>query len=199
MRRNEATSSHPMSPHVKVPFLPPISDEKEYTLVLDLDETLVHYYEEGNTVLIRPQACQFLQEMAQYYEVVIFTAGTKDYADWALAHLENQAAYQYIDHRLYRDHTIQCMDVFIKDLSNLGRDLSKTIIVDNITENFLLQPDNGVTIKSWFDDPDDTALADMTPLLRQIVEQMVPDVRQALKESKEQLLTAIASGESNPT
>lgn len=64
MRRNEATSSHPMSPHVKVPFLPPISDEKEYTLVLDLDETLVHYYEEGNTVLIRPQACQFLQEMA---------------------------------------------------------------------------------------------------------------------------------------
>lgn len=77
------------------------------------------------------------------------------------------------------------MDVFIKDLSNLGRDLSKTIIVDNITENFLLQPDNGVTIKSWFDDPDDTALVDMTPLLRQIVEQMVPDVRQALKESKE--------------
>jgi len=76
--------------------------------------------------------------MAQHYEVVIFTAGTKDYADWALAHLKNQAAYMYIDYRLYRDHTIQCMDVFIKDLSQLGRDLDKTIIVDNITENFLL-------------------------------------------------------------
>ena len=72
----------------------------------------------------------------------------------------------YIDHRLYRDHTIQCMDVFIKDLSQLGRDLDKTIIVDNITENFLLQPDNGISIKSWFDDPDDTALADMAPLLQ---------------------------------
>ena len=58
------------------------------------------------------------------------------------------------------------MDVFIKDLSCLGRDLSKTIIVDNITENFLLQPDNGISIKSWFDDPDDTALADLAPLLR---------------------------------
>jgi TFIIF-interacting CTD phosphatase-like protein len=53
------------------------------------------------------------------------------------------------------------MDVFIKDLSNLGRDLDKTIIVDNITENFLLQPENGISIKSWFDDPDDTALLDL--------------------------------------
>ena len=44
--------------------------------------------------------------MAQFYEVVIFTAGTKDYADWALSHLKSQAAYLYIDHRLYRDHTI---------------------------------------------------------------------------------------------
>lgn len=174
-----------MNQHVKIPFLPPLHGSKEYTLVLDLDETLVHYYEEKNTVLIRPFASQFLKQMAQYYEVVIFTAGTKDYADWALAHLQNSAAYHYIDHRLYRDHTIQCMDVFIKDLSNLGRDLNKCIIVDNITENFLLQPENGISIKSWFDDPDDTALDDLAPLLRQIVEQKVPDIRVALKESKE--------------
>ena len=76
--------------------------------------------------------------MAQQYEIVIFTAGTKDYADWALEHLANKAARHYIDYRLYRDHTIQCMEVFIKDLSYLGRDLDRTIIVDNITENFLL-------------------------------------------------------------
>lgn len=69
--------------------MPPLSSNKEYTLVLDLDETLVHYFEERNTVLIRPYATHFLQLMAQHYEVVIFTAGTKDYADWALAHLKN--------------------------------------------------------------------------------------------------------------
>lgn len=57
--------------------------------------------------------------------------------------------------------------------------------MDNITENFLLQPDNGISIKSWFDDPDDTALADLAPLLMSIVEQKVVDVRIALKESKD--------------
>ena len=63
------------------------------------------------------------------------------------------------------------MEVFIKDLSNLGRKLTKSIIVDNITENFLLQPDNGISIKSWYHDPNDTALMDMAPLLMQIVQQ----------------------------
>jgi len=131
--------------------------------------------------------------------VAIFTAGTKDYADWALKLIPFDAARRFIDHRLYRDHTIQCLEVFIKDLANLGRDLSRTIIVDNITENFLLQPENGISIKSWFDDPHDTALMDLEPLLSQIVEQNVPDVRIALRESKELLLEAIASGEINPT
>jgi len=89
-----------------VPFLPPPTGTREYTLVLDLDETLVHYFEERNTVLIRPFASQFLQQMSALYEIVIFTAGTKDYADWALEHLQSRAAYHFIDHRLYRDHTI---------------------------------------------------------------------------------------------
>lgn len=122
--------------------------------------------------------------MSQYYEIVIFTAGTKDYADWALNFLPDDAACKFINHRLYRDHTIQCMDVFIKDLANLGRDLNRTIIVDNLTENFLLQPENGLTIKTWYADPDDTALLNMTPLLQQIVEREMPDIRMALRESK---------------
>ena len=62
------------------------------------------------------------------------------------------------------------MEVFIKDLANLGRDLKKTIIVDNISENFLLQPENGIPIKSWFVDPHDTSLMELAPLLQQIVE-----------------------------
>jgi CTD small phosphatase-like protein 2 len=65
-------------------------EEKEYTLVLDLDETLIHFVDMGSEsyFLIRPGAIMFLEEMYKYYELVVFTAGMKDYADWVLDQLD---------------------------------------------------------------------------------------------------------------
>ena len=71
--------------------------------------------------------------MSKYYEIAVFTAGLKDYADWILNDLDKQG---FISHWLYRDHTKLRNGVYIKDLSKLGRDLSKIIIVDNIEDNF---------------------------------------------------------------
>ena len=82
---------------------------------------------------IRPGADQFLKEMFELYELVIFTAGTEEYADWALMFLDNVSL---IKHRLYRQHALPFNGYYVKDLSRLGRDLSKTLIVDNIAENF---------------------------------------------------------------
>lgn len=96
------------------------------------------------------------------YELVIFTAGLQDYADYILDRLDTQ---NWISHRLYRNHCDLQGNVFQKDLSKLGRDLSKTLIVDNSAENFQLQPDNGIYIKSWYDDPEDKALPQLAPLL----------------------------------
>ena len=76
---------------------------------------------------------KFLYEMSKYYELVVFTAGLKDYADWIINDFDRS---NYINHRLYRDHTRYRNGVYVKDLSKLGRDLSKIIIIDNIEENF---------------------------------------------------------------
>jgi len=71
---------------IKVPYLNEKAANKKYTLVLDLDETLIHYVEvamegqEGTMgrFLIRPGVDTFLKEMGKHYEIVVFTAATQD-------------------------------------------------------------------------------------------------------------------------
>lgn len=71
--------------------------------------------------------------------------------------------------------------MYIKDLSMLGRDLSKTLIIDNLYESFISQPDNGILVKSWYDDMEDTELLTLLPFLRGLVEDKVPDIREVLR------------------
>lgn len=120
--------------------------------------------------------------MAKYYEVVVFTAALQDYADYILDRMDTTRT---VKHRLYRQHTDFANNVYQKDLSKLGRELSRTIIVDNNAENFQLQPDNGVYIQSWYNDPQDQGLAKLAPLLIDIVKKGYDDVRVALKQFRE--------------
>lgn len=92
---------------LKPPFLPKQTQQcLQFTLVLDLDETLIHYFEmpsdghsEGGHFLVRPGARQFLRDMVKCYEIVIFTAAMQEYADWVLDALDSE---KVISHRLYR-------------------------------------------------------------------------------------------------
>ena len=88
-------------PPVQAPYLAASKDPNCYTLVLDLDETLVHYYENAGegAFRIRPGCEKFLKEMSEIYEVVIFTAAMQDCADWVLDSIDKP---KYISHRLYR-------------------------------------------------------------------------------------------------
>ena len=181
-------------PVVYPPYLPPIDESKyRYTLVLDLDETLVHYFQTENEGkwLIRPNAEEFLKEMSKYYEIVIFTAAMQDYADWVIDQIDPEG---YIQYRLYRQHALPWGSIYIKDLSRIGRDISKMIIVDNVPENFQLQPDNGIYITSWFDDINDTALNELTPILTEIVRKQVKDMRAALRILRDQMIEQISKG-----
>ena len=67
--------------------------------------------------------------MEKEYELVIFTAGSQDYADWVLDQLDTG---NWITHRLYRQHCERENHVYIKDLNSIGRSLAKTVIVDNV-------------------------------------------------------------------
>jgi CTD small phosphatase-like protein 2 len=69
-------------------------------LVLDLDETLVHYDWHNKQFKIRPYARTFLQEMSKFFEIVIFTAAHQNYADFIIDCLDPNK--DLIQHRLYR-------------------------------------------------------------------------------------------------
>mmetsp|Transcript_9462 Transcript_9462/g.8331 ORF Transcript_9462/g.8331 Transcript_9462/m.8331 type:complete len:122 (+) Transcript_9462:210-575(+) len=78
---------------VQSPYLASLNGylkDKPYTLVLDLDETLVHYFEIGDQgkFMVRPGVSNFLKEMNKYYEIIIFTAAIQDYADWAINQID---------------------------------------------------------------------------------------------------------------
>ena len=180
----------------QVPFLPmkSESDRREYTLVIDLDETLVHYFEEegGENAYVKVRVgCEsFIRELSKYCEIVIFTAGVKIYADIVLDGLDSK---NKIDFKLYRQHTDIVNGINIKDLSKLGRDLSKVVIVDNICENFQRQPENGLHILDFEGDENDQELLYLLEDLLQMFSQPGIDVRDHLGSIREKMKSRYTS------
>jgi CTD small phosphatase-like protein 2 len=172
---------------------------KRKTLVLDLDETLVHStLDQSNShdfafevslnntthsvnVKQRPHMAHFLTRCAQLFEVVIFTASQKLYAEQLLNVID--PGRKLIRHRIFRDSCLFVDGNYMKDLTVLGRDMALTLIVDNSPQAFGFQVENGVPIESWYDDEDDQELLKMLPFLESLVD--VEDVRPLiLKEFK---------------
>ena len=180
---------------IKVPYL---NKEcmKKFTLVLDLDETLICYKinpldDRQGILRFRPYLDEFLDVVSKYYELVIFTSATTEYADPIIDAIEQNNL--YFDYRLYRQHAIVYNNDFVKDLSRLGRDLSKVIIVDNMPQNFRLQKENGIFIKAfWGEDVDDTALYDLGLILEQIALKFT-DLRKGIAFYKDDILNKITS------
>ena len=81
-------------------------------------------------VLVRPGTELFLQRLSKIYELVIYTASLSKYADPLIDILDNHEK-KVIDGRLFREHCTFVSNVFIKDMSLIGRDLAKSIIIDN--------------------------------------------------------------------
>ena len=190
----------------QVPFIPEKINNKQKTLVIDLDETLVHSYFEkeppykpdisydieiaGITIhistLIRPGTYQFLEKLSNIYEIVIFTASLSQYAIPLLNEIDKN---NYCKYKLFREHCYTFDNKgnpgYVKDLSKLNRDLNNIIIIDNNPDCYFLNKENGIPIKTWLNDKSDTELFKLLPYLEFLANEYIIDVRPILSKIKE--------------
>ncbi|XP_060618800.1 carboxy-terminal domain RNA polymerase II polypeptide A small phosphatase 2 isoform X2 [Anolis sagrei] len=160
-------------------------DQGRICVVIDLDETLVHssfkpinnadfivpVEIEGTThqvyVLKRPFVDEFLRRMGELFECVLFTASLAKYADPVTDLLDKCGVFRT---RLFRESCVFHQGCYVKDLSRLGRDLRKTLILDNSPASYIFHPENAVPVQSWFDDMADTELLNLIPIFEELSE-----------------------------
>ena len=186
-------------------FLPPLNilNQNKKTLVLDLDETLIHSYFDNLpprtpdfsfdifiekkkihvSSILRPGVHEFLNNLEKIYEIVIFTASLSQYANPVLDFIDKKGICKF---RLFREHcccfTNGFSNSFIKDLKKLDRDMKNLIIIDNNPKSFMLNKENGVPIKTWIEDLNDRELFKLIPYLIFLGNEKILDVRPFLKE-----------------
>ncbi|KAI9096974.1 HAD-like domain-containing protein [Phlyctochytrium arcticum] len=137
----------------------PVPYQRPLTLCVELTDSLVHLEWDksiGWRVATRPGVKQFLANLSRYYEVVIFTSSPAWLAQPVCQALDPH--FFYAMYRLFREHTQLVDGAYVKDISQLNRDVSKTIILDNIPEHYQLQPENGVKLSTWKGERDDREL-----------------------------------------
>ena len=171
-------------------------NQKPYSLILELDETLVYFKvnptnQNEGVLKVRPGVMEFLEEVDKFYELIIFTCSTQDYANLLIEAIEENKI--YFEHRLYRQHTVIIDNDFVKDLTRIGRPLDKIVIVDNMPQNFRLQKENGINIKPfWGEDIYDSALINLTPILINIAQEG-GDIRQGINKYRDEIVEKVSS------
>ncbi|KAN0061025.1 mitochondrial inner membrane protein required for protein import [Thecaphora frezii] len=160
----------------------PFPYSRPYTLVVDMDDLLVHSEwsrEHGWRTAKRPGLDYFLGYLSQWYEIVLFTTQPAFTAAPIVEKLDPDR--RYIAYSLFRESCRSVDGKLVKDLDYLNRDKKKVIILDTKPESFAVQPENGVLIKPWKGEKNDRELIGLVPFFEAIGIYNIDDVRNTIK------------------
>mmetsp|Transcript_5573 Transcript_5573/g.20968 ORF Transcript_5573/g.20968 Transcript_5573/m.20968 type:complete len:418 (-) Transcript_5573:39-1292(-) len=171
-------------------FLPAIPDnvppeQRKPVLVLNVDDLLLHIsydgIQHGTRVQLRPFVGPFLEEMAKYYEIVLFADSSLQLLMETYQKLDNK--YSFESHKLGSEYTTGYGRSIVKDLSRLGRPLSEVVFLEWRNDAFKFQPQNAITLPRWKGRTNDTTLRDLMPFLVALAQSKGnKDFRQILAE-----------------
>ena len=155
-----------------------------HTLVLDLEKTLVSSSWDrkyGWRHAKRPGVDKFLRDMAQYYEIVLYSPSIDGVAIPVVESLDKDG---YIRHRLFRDATHYYNGVHVKDLARLNRNIQRMVVIDDDPAEVQFNPENLIRVQPYEDPSDrtDDTLARITPFLIEIARENVSDVPAVLAQ-----------------
>ncbi|CAL5190746.1 unnamed protein product [Lathyrus oleraceus] len=157
-------------------------EQHVFTLVLDLNETLIHYIwtrDTGWQTFKRPGVDAFLEHLAQFYEIVVYTDEQNMFVDPVIERLDPKHCIRY---RLSRPATKYQDGKHYRDLTKLNRNPAKVMYLSGHALESCLQPENCVPIKPWLQtDKDDTALVDFIPFLEFVARSSPADIRPVLQ------------------
>lgn len=151
-----------------------------FTLVLDLNETLVYSdwkRDRGWRTFKRPGVDAFLEQLAQHYELVIYSDQLSFYVEPVLEKLDQKGCIRY---RLSRDATQYVNGKHLRDLEKLNRDPTHVIYLSGHAKESTLQPENALSLKPWKLEAEDTVLLDLLPFLEFVARQRPADIRPVL-------------------
>jgi CTD small phosphatase-like protein 2 len=175
----------------------------EKLLVFDLDETLVHCIFNDKDIFdadvfldismpngksartgfnIRPYWKEMMDDIQEDWEIVVFTASCKNYADTILDYLDPDN--KYFPHRFYRETCWKTPEgVYIKDLRVFHQwKLEDIILVDNAVYSFGFQLDNGIPIFPYYKGKDDKQLLYLKEYLKLIANKdLLKDLKKTFK------------------
>jgi len=125
-------------------LLPPAEATGRYTVVLDLDETVI--YARDGPLEVRPHFDAFLAALDGCCEVIVWTAGRRDYAKAVIRNIDRR---NVIAHCVYRHEKWFRPSDYTKDLTMLGRPLDKVLIVENTPDCVRNNPNNGIIVRDF--------------------------------------------------
>ncbi|KAF4553293.1 putative nuclear envelope morphology protein 1 [Elsinoe fawcettii] len=170
-------------------------DAPKKTLILDLDETLIHSMAKGGRMstghmvevkfqqplpagggmMVGPQVpiLYYVHERPHCHEFL------RKVCKWFKLIVFTASVQEYADPvidwlererayfvgRYYRQHCTLRNGAYIKDLSQVEPDLSKVMILDNSPMSYIFHEDNAIPIEGWISDPTDNDLLHLVPFL----------------------------------
>ena len=165
----------------------PFSPIKNYTLLINLEETIINIPKGTNNIYLRPFLREFLSNIYPYYEIFVFSSGIKNYVEQIINFIEDKE--QYFDYKLYRENTNYSDENYYLDINKLGRDLKRIIVIDH-KFNY---GNNGILINSFqFDEINNYILNDnilfhLEKILIQIAKEEPNDIRINLMKYKNEI------------